>query len=107
MQLNLIDFNSKMRKGLSMMAAFWQKIHMYVFYLILLFAILLGGYIWKNSLSEEGWSEQKKQDYLNGQKQDVVLKEDSFKKVIDMIRERKSVNPEPQNQIKDIFVQYK
>ncbi len=86
--------------------SFWQKIYKLVFFIFLFCMIALGGYIWQISLSGGTWSAEKKQEYLDSQNKDVVLKENDFKKALTDVEMRKTNNIENQEILKDIFKSY-
>ena len=87
-------------------AQLWQKIHTTIFLVFLTALLLLGGYVWQQSLHGTGWSNAKKQEYLNTQNKTVIFKENDFKKVADDVQSRKDASASLYEPIKDIFKPY-
>ena len=85
---------------------FWGKIHTLLFFVILLSFAGLGWHIWQQSLSGAGWSDQKKQDYLNSQSKGVSFKEDEFNSAIGQVQARKNEDVSAFQPAKDIFKAY-
>lgn len=98
------SFNKE--KIVSLIAHFWEKIHTWLFFFLLLVVIAFGGYIWQQNLYGEGWSMEKKQEYMNTQNKSVLFKEKDFQKVINDIQMRKEENAKEYQPIKDIFKAY-
>jgi hypothetical protein len=95
------------KQVVSSLAHFWEKIHTTLFFILFFSLIILGGYIWKQSLYGKGWSEAKKQEYMNTQNKRVIFKEDDFNKIVSDIQTRKNENSDSYQPIKDIFEPYK
>lgn len=111
MKLNL-KFNSGNTSGihnksiLALISRIWQKTHIILFFLVLIVAIAIGGYVWKQNVYSGEWNDEKKQEYINTQNQGVVFKEDNFNKVLDDISLRKEENLKEYIPVKDIFKPY-
>lgn len=95
-----------MKRITSLSVNVWNKVHMLLFFSLLLCAIGLGGYVWQRNVSGSNWSEEKKQEYLNMQSAKIIFKEKDFKKAMDDIQMRKRKNPNGYRPIKDIFMPY-
>lgn len=87
-------------------ARVWNKIHMMLFFLLLIGFIAAGWRIWQQSLSGAGWSQQKKQDYLNSQNKEITFKEKEFVKTIEDMEARQRARSEEYRSIKNIFLPY-
>ena|SRR6185369_4188690 len=85
---------------------FWQKIRKAVFFVFLIGMVALGGYVWQKNLSAGGWSDEKKQEYLNAQNKGVIFNEGAFNKAILDVESRRQKNVISRQQIKDIFKAY-
>lgn len=85
---------------------FWQKTHKFIFAIFLIGLIVLGWYIWSNSLSGGEWSSERKQEYLDAQNKSVVFKEDAFRNALADIEMRKQNKAVGKKEIKDIFKAY-
>lgn len=99
--------NSGLNKNLFLVLGnFWLKIHKYVFFVCLLLAIFLGLYIWRKSVTNTAWSEEKKQEYLNSLSRNVNLKEGDFEEALSDVKARKRGNLEESKEMRDIFKEY-
>jgi hypothetical protein len=85
----------------------WRKVRTSLFFGFFVALIVLGGYIWRQSLYKGDWSVQEKQEYLNAQNKGVVFQEDDFKNVVSDIQARQIENAKPYQPLKDIFQPYK
>jgi len=102
---NISNFSKE--KIVSLIVGIWKKIHTILFFILLFAAIFSGGYIWQQNLYGEGWSIEKKQEYMNTQNKNVIFKENDFQKVLDNISLRKDENSKEYQSMKDIFKPYK
>jgi len=84
----------------------WQKMHMPLFFIVLIAAIIIGGYIWEQSIYSGGWSKEKKQEYLDTKNKEVIFQEKDFQKVFDDITLRKEKSAKAYQPVKDIFKPY-
>lgn len=91
----------------SLLASFWQKSRLILFFLILAGVCSWGLYIWRISLEASGWSEQRKQDYLKTQEKNITFKELDFTKVTTEAKTRKNYTSNNGGKFKDIFAPYK
>ena len=62
----------------------WKKIHISLFFAVLIIFIVTGGYIWKQNVYSGEWSAEKKQEYLNTQNKEVIF----IIKVREQVRKR-------------------
>lgn len=110
MKLNLNFKNSPLNLDLKhvkdMAAVLWKKIHTLLFFSFLLCMIGLGGYIWQRNVSGSGWSEEKKQEYLNTQNKRTIFRESDFRKAIEGTQKRKNNISEDYQGVRDIFKSY-
>lgn len=90
----------------SLLLHFWLKIHIALFFALLLGFIAFGWYTWKKNLYGGGWSEEKKQEYLNTQNKAVIFKEKDFRGAITNVQERKKSFEEKYEPMKDVFKAY-
>lgn len=84
------------------LVSFWQKISKIVFSIFLGAIIFLSIFVWQKSLSGGGWSEEKKQEYLNSQSKSVFLKENDFEKATKDVEARRQ-GAIKKDQPRDIF----
>ena len=91
----------------SFFAKIWKKIHTLLFFIFLIGSCAIGMKIWQQSLYGAGWSDQKKQAYLDAQNKGVTFKEDDFNKTIAEAQDRKDASNAPYQSVKDIFAPYK
>jgi hypothetical protein len=84
----------------------WRKLHAALFFVFLIIIILIGGYIWQQSVYNGQWSSEKQQTYLNSQNNGVVFKEADFQKVLNEMQVRKNEISKEPKQLKDIFKPY-
>ena len=97
------NFKNSKTQIITIVAATWQKAHRYVFFVCLLSAFIFGWYIWRKSLSENFWSETKKQEYLDSQSKGVVFNQKNFEKVLADIELRKQKSANYNYEWKDTF----
>ncbi|EKE20016.1 MAG: hypothetical protein ACD_8C00066G0001 [uncultured bacterium] len=100
------DFNKNSSNFLSKAGDFWQK--KYKFFLLLLLVVLVsvGGYVWRNAIYGQVWTDEKKQEYMDSKSKSVILKESNFKKASEDFESRKreiDLNPE---EFRDVFKAY-
>jgi hypothetical protein len=86
---------------------FWQKIHIWIFFVLLVAVIAFAFFVWQSSLNGSGWDQQRKQEYLNSQDKNIVFKENEFKKVIADIEKRFNHSTESYEPLRNIFEAYK
>lgn len=84
------------------LVGFWQKISKIVFSIFLGAIIVLSVFVWQRSLNGGGWSEEKKQEYLNSQSKSVLLKESDFEKATKDVEARRQ-GAIKKDQPRDIF----
>ena len=102
---SLSDFDIK--KIIDVLARTWQKIHTFVFFVLLAISIALGIYIWQNNIYGGGWTDDRKQEFLNSQNRGIIFRKDEFQRVINDIQRRQSNVIQDNKQLKDIFKPYK
>lgn len=85
---------------------FWHKIYKIIFFMLLVGAFVLAWFIWRNSLSGDGWSAEKKQAYLDSQNKGVTFRENDFRKALADIEARKHGDSDSYQPAKDIFKAY-
>lgn len=85
----------------------WNKSRTVIFFVLLVLSILTGGLIWRQSLLGAGWSQERKQEFLDSQNKNVEFKQQSYQKVTEQIEDRKNQSLEEYQPIKDIFASYK
>lgn len=84
----------------------WNKSRKIIF-LIILLSFLAGGWaIWNQSISGSGWSQQRKQDFMNAQNKQVEFKENEFNKVKEEFESRQLKSYENFQELKDVFKSY-
>jgi hypothetical protein len=91
---------------ISVTGAFWKKIYKTVFFMILVGVIALSAYVWQKSLSGEGWSAEKKQEYLDSQNKSVILLEKDYQEALSNIESRGRGDEDDQQPMRDIFKAY-
>lgn len=107
-----IKFSSKnmatieMKQIVKVASRIWQKTHTLLFFVILIIFIVIGGYIWKQSLYSGEWSNEKKQEYLNTQNKEVIFNGEDFQKVLNDISSREEEYSKTYQPIKDVFKPY-
>jgi hypothetical protein len=106
MQLDFKKINISSTQLVPALGFFWQKIHRFIFFVVLICLIGLGWYIWQKSLTGGEWSSERKQEYLDAQNKSVVFKEEAFRKALADIERRKENNAVDKKEIKDIFKSY-
>ncbi len=106
MGLNSKSLHLDAKKILATIGRVWKKIHTFLFYFLMFSAVTAGAIIWRNSVYGEGWSQLRKQEYLNTQKQGVIFKENGFKETIKKVQERENENLSPYPEVKDIYRSY-
>ncbi|KKQ46434.1 MAG: hypothetical protein US63_C0001G0002 [Candidatus Moranbacteria bacterium GW2011_GWC2_37_8] len=89
-----------------MIASVWAKTRMAVFFILLIVSILIGWKIWQQSLLGAGWSQQRKQEYLDSQNKSVEFKENEFNEISKEIQRRNLENTNEYQPIKDVFKHY-
>jgi hypothetical protein len=96
-----------MKKTVEAVLNLWEKTHVFAFFIFLFAFIALGGYFWQQNLYGSGWSNEKKQEYLNSQDRGIVFRENDFQSAIDEMQMRKEENSSEIQPLKDIFQPYK
>jgi hypothetical protein len=105
-----MNFKFKTDKNSSMTFAaigiFWQKKYKLFLFASLFISILLGAYVWRNTIYGSEWSDEKKQEYLGAQNKSITLRDGDFKKALDDFELRKNENDFNKINLKDIFAAY-
>ena len=96
-----------MKQLAGVLGKIWQKIHTTLFFIFLFALIALGAYIWRQSLYNGGWSDEKKQAYLDSRDKGVIFKDADFEKVMSTIQARKEEYSKVIQPAKDVFQSYK
>jgi hypothetical protein len=104
---SLSSINLSKQNVVGLIAGIWKKTHLLLFFALLFAAIIFGGYIWQQSLYGQGWSVEKKQEYVKTQNKSIIFKENDFQKVLDDIKMRKDEDIKEYQPIRDIFTPYK
>lgn len=84
----------------------WRKSRTFLFFLFLAASIFGGGFIWQQSLSGSGWSQQRKQEFMDSQNKNVEFNQKPYQKIIEQIEIRSSVIAEEYRSVKDVFATY-
>lgn len=84
----------------------WNRIHMVVFFALLVLFAAFGWSIWNGSIMGSVWSDQKKQEFLNAQNTGVTFKEKEFNKVVESVKARNEEYVSPYQPINDFFKPY-
>lgn len=95
-----------MKQVVNLVSRIWQKTHILLFFVVLIIFIVIGGYVWKQSIYSGEWSNEKKQEYLNTQNKEVIFKEEDFQKVLNDISSRQDEISKTYQPIKDVFNPY-
>lgn len=105
-------FNSKGNKKMDFESVvnfagrLWKKSRTFLFFLFLAASILGGGFAWQQSLSGSGWSQQRKQEFMDSQNKNVEFNQQSYQKISEQIEERNNVIKGEYQPAKDIFATY-
>lgn len=75
----------------------------WIFIILLIFSIACLAYIWYFFVFNAGWSEGKKQEYLNTHGKEVILDEKKFNSVIAEFSKRKENQNFTREAVKNIF----
>jgi hypothetical protein len=107
MNLDFKKFSFAMpEKSGDLIMRLWRKLRTVMFLIFSLAWIIPAIYVYKQSVMDASWSEEKKQEYINSQNKQVVFKEDDFNKTIADIQFRKNFNLDSYQSAKDIFAPY-
>ncbi|EKD58246.1 MAG: hypothetical protein ACD_56C00165G0001 [uncultured bacterium] len=108
MDFNLKQEGSKFNIKLVAIRAvkFWEKNRMAFFFVLLAASIFMGFRIWQQSFWGTGWSQERKQEFLDAQNNGVELKESDFEKVIEGHEARRNESLKEYQPMKDIFDAY-
>jgi hypothetical protein len=106
--MDLKDVSHSLNAGnvLRLGSVFWKKMSTPIFFIFFIGMLSFGGYIWNINLSGKGWSEEKKQEYINNHSKGVVFNENDFKKVIENVETKKNADTSLQQPLRDIFKKY-
>lgn len=83
--------------------ALWQKISRIVFLCFLILATIISAFVWRKNLYDNGWTEEKKKEFIDSQSKSVTFNEKDFKKASDDFELRKKDAPGNNDSIRDIF----
>lgn len=100
------DFNKDGAKFFAKAGDFWQKKYKFFLLLILLVFVAVGGYVWQDAIYGKGWTDEKKQEYMDSKSKSVILKEANFKKASEDFESRKKEIDLSQEELRDIFKGY-
>lgn len=104
--LSLKKSRKELRQLTDKVAHCWNC-HQQIFFIFLLFISAGAGvYFWYQINHQSMWSEQKKKEFLLTQSREVNLKEDDFKKALEVVEKRKKSFSEELEPPKDIFQPY-
>lgn len=84
----------------------FKKARIHLFFVFLIGFICAGGYIWWKNVYSAEWNDDKKQEYINKQKKEVILNEKDFNNVIDDISLREEEFSREYEPIRDVFEPY-
>lgn len=104
-----INFKNKQFTAESLVASvisIWKKTHSILLAIFFVVFILLGWRIWQQSLSGLGWTQEKKEQFMDTQNKKVEFKEKQFNEIVVKNEERKSKNIEEYGPQEDIFSSY-
>lgn len=102
---SLREFNFK--KIVDVLVRIWKRVHMFLFFIFLIVSISFGLYIWQQSLYGDGWTEERKQEFIKAQNSGVVFNEENFQKVVNDVQRRQGDISQYKQQLKEIFTPYK
>jgi hypothetical protein len=83
--------------------AFWLRHQTFIFALLLIISVGLGGYIWFQSMYQSAWSDERKQEFLRTQDADIRLKGAEMEKVLSEMKRREGMMESPNDDIRNIF----
>lgn len=90
----------------SLFANGWRRVYKLVLFACFAAVCFFGWNIWQKSLSEDSWSDAKKQEYLNSQNTGVVFNQKNYEKVLADVELRKKESEVVSGEVKDIFKPY-
>lgn len=104
-----LNFSSSKISGKDLLkstAIAWKKSRKIIFLIIMLSFIFAGWNIWTKSISGSGWSQQRKQEFMDAQNKQVEFKEREFNKIKEEVESRQQKSAENLQELKDVFKNY-
>lgn len=81
---------------------FWYRHYKFLFFLLFLVVLSIGGWKWYYSLYEYAFTEEEKKEYIESYFKETVFKETKFREVVGNLRERTRMHGETFESTRDI-----